>query len=333
MFGGGNVVTIDVGRALTALVSGVHRCGSPWSCALCAPVVRQHRAIEIDTALSAHLQRGGGAEFLTLTLRHHQGDTLASRLDPMARALRDVLNGDPWQRRKRALGFIGAIKAIEVTHGANGFHPHVHAALVFERPLTEIERRDLHAWLFDRWRALAERRGLGTLTRNGADLRAITTEGIGDYIAVIESAWSPGMELARSDAKKSSRTPFDLLRMLMTDGETLWRDLWLEYEAATFGKRAIVWSPGLRARLLGTENETSDVELAKSEGLDLAVLRGVLPVEVWNGHVRAGTDGRLLSELELAAGALIYIADRLGVDLPPLDLPKESDEWLASKRR
>ena len=97
-------VTVDVGRALTALVSGVHRCGSPWSCPLCAPVIRQQRALEIDAAVSRHLETGGGVEFVTHTLRHHRGDSLSSRFDTIACALRYSLKGEPWRRRKESLG-------------------------------------------------------------------------------------------------------------------------------------------------------------------------------------------------------------------------------------
>jgi hypothetical protein len=326
-------VRVDVGRALTALVSSIHRCGSPWSCTLCAPVVRQRRAEEIDGGLHRHLEYGGGAEFLTLTLRHHSGDTLASRLDPVTQSLRWVLKGAPWERRKSALGYVGAIKAIDITHGQNGWHPHSHSVLLFDRPLTDVERRNLRSWVFGRWGAVVERRGLGSITwRNGVDVRRVTAGGgISDYLAKVDGGWSPGLETARSDIKGAS--PFALLRSLLATGDASIAALWREYETATFGKRAVVWSPGLRGRLCGVEEEVSDVELAASEGLDLALLRAVVPTKVWNLHVREGTAGELLSDIERAAGALIFIADRLGRDLVPIGLPEARElSWHASNR-
>jgi hypothetical protein len=320
-FARGETVTVDVGRALTAHVSNVYRCGSPWSCPVCAPVVRQRRADEIDRGLRHHLDAGGGALFVTLTLRHHRGDTLASRLDPIARSLRLSLNGAPWKRRRDALGYVGAMKAVEITHGANGWHPHSHSLLLFERPATEIERRDLESWLFGRWLGIATKRGLGTVSEaNGVDVRQVSCVGsLSEYLTVVEGGWSPGLELARSDRK--SRSPFELLRFVLGAGDGATAALWREYEAATFGRRAIVWSPGLRRRLLGHELEVSDEELAASEGMDLALLRWLCPADAWNATVRNGTTGELLSEVERAAALVLFIADCLGHDVPILDLP------------
>jgi hypothetical protein len=323
MYGRGKTVSVDVGRMLTAHVSNVYRCGSPWSCPLCAPVVRQRRAQEIDSALRRHLDAGGGALFLTLTLRHKKRDTLVSRLDVIAQCMRLVLTGAPWARRKTLLGYIGNIKAIEITWGeSNGWHAHAHVLLLFERPVTEIERCDLDQWIFGRWQSIAMRRGLGSVTRaHGIDLRHVRNAGeLAQYLTIIddESNWSPGLELTRSDLKRWS--PFDLLAEMVKTGDMRHRPLWLEYEQATFGRRAIVWSPGLRRRLTGIEQEATDESLAASEGLDLTLLRALVPTDVWNRLVANGTDAALLNEIEDVAAVLLYIADLLGVDVPPLDL-------------
>jgi hypothetical protein len=33
------------------------------------------------------------------------------------------------------IGFVGTIRTVEVTYGRNGWHPHVHAVVLNERPL------------------------------------------------------------------------------------------------------------------------------------------------------------------------------------------------------
>jgi Replication protein len=315
------MVTVDVGRMLTAHVSNVYRCGSSWSCPLCAPVVRQRRAEEIDAALRRHLDAGGGALFLTVTLRHKKRDTLASRLDVVSQSMRLILQGEPWQRRKRALGYVGNIKAIDITWGeANGWHAHAHVLLLFDAPVSEAQRSDLETWVFGRWSKIAENKALGTVTRaHGVDLRQVTTSGdLAEYLTTIDSDWSPGLELARTDIKRWS--PFDLLTLLMQTGDVRYRALWLEYEEATFNKRSVKWSPGLRARLTGVEKETPDEELAASEGIDLTLFRALVPTDVWNATVRNATTGELLTEIECVAGVCIFIADLLGHDLQPLDL-------------
>jgi len=323
LFGRGSTVSVEVGRLLTAHVSNVFRCGSSWSCPLCAPVVRQRRAEEIDAGLRLHMGWGGGVLFLTLTLRHRKRDTLASRLDVVAQCMNLVLKGSAWERRKLALGYVGNIKAVEVTWGeANGWHAHAHVLLLFDAPVSEIARRDLETWVFNRWHRIAENRVLGTVTReHGVDLRQVTSAGeLGDYLTTIDSSWSPGLELARNDIKRWS--PFDLLTSLMETGESRWRTLWLEYEAATFGKRSVKWSPGLRARLTGIETEASDEQLAASEGIDLTLFRALIPTGQWNATVNNGTTGELLTDIERAAAVLLLIADVLGHDVPPLDAPQ-----------
>ncbi len=316
-------VSIDVGRSLVAHVSGVHRCGSPWACPVCAPVIRQRRAGEIDQALSLHLAAGGGAEFVTLTARHHRADSLSSRLDVVAEALKLTLSGSPWARRRSALGFLGAIRTTEVTWGeANGWHPHCHALFLFDRPLSKAERVDLEEWLFGRWGGVCKRKGLGSITRaNGVDVRAVHGAGeLGDYLTKVEGGWSAGAELSRTDLK--THAPIALLRELVATGDRIWLGRWLEYERATFDKRAIRWTPGLRGRLLGVEAEASNTELAASEGADLALLRAIVGRDVWHGHLRDGTTGELLTELEQCAALLLVLSDLVGTDLDPIGVPR-----------
>jgi hypothetical protein len=198
----------------------------------------------------------------------------------------------------------------------------MHALLFFERPLDAAEVADLESWMFGRWLNVAMRKGLGTVTRErGVDVRPITTlDGIADYLTTLESGWTPGLELTRSDIKR--RNPFDLLRAVLDTGDSATVALWLEYELATFGKRAIVWSPGLRKRLLGVETEESDEAVASSEGLDLALLRALVPTGRWNATLRDATTGALLTDIERCAAALFFITDTLGHEIDPRDVPR-----------
>lgn len=278
--------------------------------------------MEIEAGLEAHFARGGGCEFVTLTLQHHSTDSLASRLDVISQSQHLVMSGTPWKRRRARLGFVGAIKAVEVTYGLeNGWHPHSHSLWLFERPLTDLERADLREWVHGRWSGISEKRGLGRVHPvHGVDVRPVASAGdLGQYLSKVDGGWSAGLELTRTDLKKSS--PVWLLRMLVFTGEVKWAALWCEYERATFSKRAVVWSNGLRALLLGDEKEAADVELAAAEGLDLALLRAWIEGGTWNKADRA----RLLDEGEDVAAFLLLVADLLGQNLQPLDLPKVTE--------
>jgi hypothetical protein len=319
-------VAIDVGRQLTAQVSGIRRCGSAWVCPICAPVIRQRRAEEIDQGVNGWLTNGGGGLFVTFTCSHQLGDELEPRLAAMSSALHAVLKGSAWDRWKKRLGYVGAIRAVEVTRTeANGWHPHNHAALLFERPVTEDERRAFSRWLYERWRQILLARGLGTISEaHGVDVRQVTGDSLGEYLAKVDEGWSTGLELARGDAKRGrrgSRTPFELLIELAATGETATKDLWLEYEAATFGKRWLRWTPGLRKRLLGDEEDQADEDLAASEGVDVALIRHLVGAIEFRRHVQAGTTGLLLDDVEAAAGWTIWLCDLLGIPLRPVEPP------------
>jgi hypothetical protein len=296
-------------------------------------VVRERRAVEVDQGLSVHLGRGGSALFLTLTVRHHRGDRLAERLEVVSESMRLLLKGSAWARRRDRLGFVGSIKAVEITHGDNGWHPHSHTALLFDRQLTDQEILDLHCWIFQRWSGICADHGFGEVHPvHGVDLRPITDgEGVGRYVTKVVEGWSAGHELTRGDRKSSS--PLQLLRTFVETGETRFRDLWVEYETATYGKRSLRWSAGLRAHLLGDEEEATDVELAAGEGVDLTLIRALVDSERWNRITRAGATGHLLDEIEHVSALLLVLVDTCGGNPQPLDVPTPEPEHPPGGRR
>lgn len=315
-------VNVDVGPQLIAHVGGIHRCGSPWCCPLCSPVVREGRALEIDLGASVALSEGMGVELVSITVPHHRNHPLAGRLGDCASALQQILKGSAWDRRKSRLGYAGAIRALEMTWGErNGWHPHVHALLFFDRVLTAAERSDLQTWMTTRWSRICERKLYGTLhRRHGIDVRPVLSPDDGvlkGYLTKIDGGWSAGRELARSDVKSSNGglTPWQLLGQVMETGESRYARLWQEFERATFGRRALVWSPGLRARLLGTDEAPTDDELAASEGADVATLvRFLVAPSVWLRLQHDGTAGDFLTRCEQRAAEVI---DQ--VDIDPTD--------------
>jgi len=314
-------VAVDVGRALTAHVSGIHRCGSAASCPTCAPVVRQRRAEKIDQGVNAWIEAGHAALFLTLTCSHHAHDALEPRLAAMSGALHSLFQGSAWARQKKLLGYRGAIRAVEVTWGeANGWHPHNHTILILDHEPTEEQRQALWRWIHDRWAAILLSKGLGSITEAyGVDLRPVAAGNLGEYLAKVEGGWTAGLEMTRGDVKssKGGLTPFQILADVAA-GDVNSRKLWLEYEAATFGKRWLRWTPGLRELLLGVEVEETDEEAAASEGLDQALIRWMVEAAEYRRHSVRGTTGLLLDEIEDAAGLVIGLGVLLGHRFEPL---------------
>jgi hypothetical protein len=317
-------VSVDVSFDGVAHVSGCARCGSSWSCCICAPVIREQRAIEVDNGLGEHLAGGGFAMFVTFTCEHHDGDALAPRLQLMSNALGQVFRGSAWERYRARLAYCGSIRAIEITHGGNGWHPHNHALLLFDTEPTEADWSRFEAWMLGRWSAIVERLGFGWVSPDhGIVSRPVTTAPeIANYVTKIDGGWSAGHEVARGDNKRKGTTPFDLLRSFATTGDLDALDLWQEYERATFGKRSLFWSHGLRERLLGG-TEATDEELAAAEGAGLTVVRALIERQPWDEQVKRGRSGRTLAEIEHVAMALLRTAELMGHTVQPLDDPRE----------
>lgn len=300
-----------------AHVGGITRCGSPWACPLCAPLVREHRAGDLDTILSGHLSRGGGAVFVTVTLPHKPGDKLHGLLKAVTKGWTSVVATPAWAGRKdklggfepglkQNLGVLGQVKAIEITHGINGWHPHAHVLVITSRPLDQGQRDQLEDHVYDRWANHVVKAGYARPSRaHGVDVRPVYAReqdggaSLGRYLCKVQDGWGVGQELARTDAKRGragSENPWEILERVMTDGDAEALGLWHEYEQATKGTRALVWSPGLRA-LLAAGEETSDEEAATEEP-DEVTLEVLVPAEDWNRAVAAGLVPELLELFE-----------------------------------
>lgn len=254
----------------SAHLSGLERCGSIWSCPVCSAVIRAARAREIALALERAHDRGNGIAFVTLTLRHTVDDALVDNLDALLEAWRRVTSWTAWKKLSKRLGWLGTIRAVEVTLGGNGWHPHAHLALIFDRPLSEVERAAFEGELAAIWQGAVAKVGarLPSL-EHGVDVRLADGDGvqIAGYLGKVQETVGRqrlgiAKELARGDLKRGragSVVPFELL-----DDETgsrRVRGLWYEYVTATKGRRAFGWSRGLRESLIPDVEDRSDDEV------------------------------------------------------------------------
>ena len=260
----------EQGTTNAAHFSGTFRCGSVWSCPVCAAVIRAHRADEIGRAVAAHLENGGGALFVTLTMRHKHADELHDTLDTAMLAWRKVQTGAPWGRFKDQIGYAGSIRTTEITYGASGWHPHHHVLLLTDRPMTKDAAEAAESSLSALWIRRVVALGGRTPTRaHGVRVEAVDGQGqvLAQYLAKVQEHQSErrtdiGKELARGDlktGKAGSLMPFELLDD--ESGSPVPQRLWSEYYAATYGRRAFSWSRGLRDRLLPAEDELTDDEV------------------------------------------------------------------------
>lgn len=213
---------------------------------------------------------GGSTLMVSLTIRHKRSDGLRESLDLLQRAYARLTSTGSWVRLLRGLGYVGQTRAVESPWGAvNGWHPHTHALLFFEGLVDDAALAAFEREAFRLWEAAVLREG-GRPVLAGRGLRV--TRGAAGYVAKVqESRWGAGSELVRVDLKRGrggSVLPFELLDL----ESDLARSLWVEYVRVTHGRRALVWSRGMRGRL-GLDAEISDDEVIdQAESADLVYL-------------------------------------------------------------
>ena len=119
---------------------GLMACGSVWTCPVCAAKISERRRLELADALERAKAKGWACHFVTLTVPHGAGDDLREILSGLSGALKRMSSGMhsvKTQLRKLCPNseIHGFIRAMEVTHGEHGFHPHYHMILFSSRDL------------------------------------------------------------------------------------------------------------------------------------------------------------------------------------------------------
>ncbi|GLR13699.1 hypothetical protein GCM10007907_24890 [Chitinimonas prasina] len=326
---GRNKVEI-IGRADSGAVSyrGIHVCGSVWHCPVCANKISEARRTELQTGIAAHHLTGGRVYMLTLTFPHNLGMDLAECLEGLSEALKIFKRSRAWRTCGKAIDYQGAVRALEVTYGANGWHPHTHE-LIFASGDQDEVLLELAA-LRDYWAAAVFRAGLGQINEHG--FMVGNADKAADYVAKFgnseETDWDVSREMTRQHSKlarKKGRTPFALLFDAM-GGDFQAGELFQEYAREFKGKRQLYYSPGLKKHL-GLD-DVSDQDIAESEQLDLPGEEPIQVIYTLNAHqwalvYRSNRRGELLDTAAKHGAEGVYLflkalaIRRSGDDLQP----------------
>lgn len=268
--------------------SGVQHCGSVWACPVCAPIIRRERAEEITEAARRHLAGGGGIAMVTFTLRHSRIDSLSGLMRLLCDAYQDMSRSRAFRDWRADSGQHGSIAATEITYGLNGWHPHRHVLMLFDRPVTREDEAAIRDELFDMWSHAVDRCGGRTVSRDAFDVRAVTRgeEQVAAYVTkTVKGVDGIGAEVSLADVKAGradgSINPFQLLDLGTPEAEKLWD----EYAEATKGRSAIRWSRGLRDDL-GLGVEKTDEEIV-DEAERMGDVRLLVAPAVFNRAVRS----------------------------------------------
>jgi hypothetical protein len=301
--------------ARAAHYGGLQTCGSIWMCPVCAAKISERRRVELQAALAGY---DGVVVLATFTVQHRVSDRLSTLLEGFLDSLRRLRLGRPWQKIEARFGIAGVVRAVEITHGANGWHPHAHM-LFFLPPGTDtLAIHLLESALRRRWLGVLARAGLSASWSVGVDVRA-ADNAAGDYVSKFGSDWTAAHELTKAVVKQGrggeSRTIAQLLADFAVAGDHQAGELWREYALLFRGKKHLVWSRGLRDRLLPNVAEKTDEELA-NEHDEVAVLLATLTLRQWS--VVVGNDARAELLTVASSGDLVQLIDfliTLGVDM------------------
>lgn len=262
------------------LYRGLQTCGSVWQCAVCAAKISERRRGELSRAVGAWTTPGhlgyrkegghwiedrrepGRVLLVTFTVQHERGDSVEWVVDGLLEARRRLRSGRMGEELRERAGLRGSVRALEVTHGQNGWHPHVHE-LWFVRP--DVSLNGLQGYLGDVWGRSVQAAGLRGVNEHGADLRFADLD-VAGYVSKFgyTRTWGPEHELAKVVSKRgrgSNRTPVDLLTAYHCGRDEGAGGHWSVYARAFKGKRQLVWSSGLRS-MLGLGAEQTDEEVA-----------------------------------------------------------------------
>lgn len=213
---------------------GIQRCGNAFVCPNCSRQLRGARSLALIAMANDHASRGGRLAMVTLTVRHAADDPLAEVLSWVDRGWAAV------QRRRSVRsvikGSVGYARALEVTRGGNGWHPHLHV-LFFLPPqwVHEVDGEAFRDDIADSWlKAVKKASGRASLDHVAVDYRVWKSEDAG-YLS------KAGYEI--SGVGKAEHTSSQW-RMLLNGEFGAWR----EFSEVMAGRRSVTLSRGLSRR-------------------------------------------------------------------------------------
>jgi hypothetical protein len=261
---------------------GVYRCGSVWLCPLCGPIIAFRRRNELESAVRAWRSQNGDVVMVTLDMQHARVHALHESLDVLMSAWHALIRPRAYALWAARAGVVGHVRALEVTHGAHGWHPHLHVLYFVE----DSRRVGDHAlWLRSRWLRTLD--AYGRLATHGFHVSAV------DPRYVIKSSWTVEDEVTRGVAK-IARHGGMTIRDLTLAGM---RDQVEEYATVMTGRAAIRWSRGLRARLgLGVDGD--DQSLVNAHESQVVHVVGVLSFDAWRAVVESRRRADVLDAAE-----------------------------------
>lgn len=336
-----------------AFYTGLATCGSVWSCPVCSVKIQERRRLEIAKAIEWAYANGLQPVMVTLTFPHSSWDSVADLLSGQKDALTRLRKGAAWDRFKELCEYEGLIRALELTFGKNGWHPHTHEIWFVSRDAVadlstdearafEAKKRgcsisdldhlvDIKSEIIKRWETACRASGMldndkvAAFRKHAVDVKGWCSAS--EYLAKMDDAkhWGIDREMAKASSKAGKAKgmhPFGLLAEAAEGNKTAGHRF-VEYSMAIRGRAQLFWSKGLKKRV-GVDEKT-DEELAEEE-TDQADLMGQLTDVEWILIRGAGAQVKILEAAEDGGWPAIKAAVRLiGLTASPTKFRAYSD--------
>lgn len=286
--------------------SGLVTCGNRWVCPVCQFKILERKKDQLQRILKNAMQDGCFIGFVTLTIPHYSFQKADELRAVVVESYRKIRQSRKYRRiigkikdssfgegvqlpldlssnrgRKKQLPkvvipeFVGDVRNLEVNHGVNGWHPHLHILLVAKCSPEQMQA--FAGEIFSIWQESIDKQGYGHCSEKAFRYEPVTRpEGLAEYV----SKWDIYREMtdtAKKKAKGKGRTPSQILADIWYEAGNVKEDkkLYRKY-AKAFRKTAKLTINGeLKARYLvmdeqvivETDNEQERLKKLREEAV------------------------------------------------------------------
>ena len=259
---GGSAVSISVTEQGHTRLGGLMVCEAHHICPVCHYQKLAKDKATISEQVRRHYAEGGLLVDAVLTVPHHAAEPLQLVLERLESVWKELRSKPIWKRLSTELGVVGVIRRLEVTLGANGWHPHFHVSFMCDwGEATELRgttrnavHRDAFAIVCGAWAAAGAKQGL-PVSMHAQSAVAI--------VAAVDAQKAVAYNLKNMGygEKEDGLTPFVLLRIVGQEDTKLARAaakrLFAEYADAIKGKHLISLTGKARVKHEPIAKETS----------------------------------------------------------------------------
>ena len=114
--------------------SNMQRCGSVWMCPDCMYKIMKERADNIYRQLTIHKAEKKTVLFVTFTTQHKKHETLKDVKERILKAFNFANTSRAWKEKSKQ-SKVEFLRVLEVLHGLNGWHPHLHCVFIGNKEL------------------------------------------------------------------------------------------------------------------------------------------------------------------------------------------------------